>query len=78
MLDGVPLGCARGIVADGDGDTVPVAQLLLETEFPAPIGAAIAAAIGEDEQSGRLWIASCPVVTPPRLDAVHGELGGVA
>src|SRR5206468_12390462 len=52
MLDGIPLGCARGIVRHGEGEAEGIHELGLEFSLPGAAAAAIAAAgIAEQEQA---------------------------
>ena len=51
MFDRIPLGGAWRIVADGNGQLIGIAELMLQMIFPGPCTSAVgAAAIGEDEQ----------------------------
>src|SRR5438270_692497 len=74
MLDRVPLRAARRIVADGHGQSVPVAELVLELPFPDPRAGTIAApAIGQDQQVARLGERGLPLVEPPADERIDGE-----
>src|SRR5437867_6937322 len=53
-------------MADGDGQLIGVREFFLESELPgAAAGAIAAAAIGEDEQFGRVGIAFATFPAPP-------------
>ena len=74
MLDGIPLGRARGIVRHGEGEAEDVHELGLEFGFPGAAAIAIAAAgIAEEEQAACPWIADAAVVLPPARDGVGGK-----
>jgi len=61
MLDGVPLGRARGIVGHGEGEAKGIGQLGLEFGFPGATPAAIAAArVAEEQQAAGMGIARAP------------------
>ena len=67
-----------GIVADGDRQAVPVAELLLELLLPDPrAGAVAAAAIGQDQQLARRGERGLPLVDPPAGEQVDREPGRV-
>src|SRR6202043_577596 len=77
MLDFVPLAGAWRQVADHDVDAELVGQLL-QFAFPQPDPRAVAAAaIGGDQQPGRVGVTRPPEVEPPLADAVHREGGRV-
>ena len=51
MFDGVPLGSAWWVVADGNGQLKGIAELMLQMIFPGPRTSTVgAAAIGKDQQ----------------------------
>ena len=77
MFDFVPLAGAGRQVADHDVEAEFVSQLL-QLAFPQPYPQAVAAAaIGGDQQSGRLGIARPADGAPPLADAIDGEPGRV-
>jgi len=51
MFDRIPLGGTWRIVADGNGQLIRIAELMLQMVFPGPRTSAVgAAAIGKDQQ----------------------------
>jgi len=78
VLDGVPLGSARGVVGNGDDQTVRVAQAILDLVLEGATPVAVAAtAVGQDQEFGGVRIASLALIAPPALEVVGGELGRV-
>ena len=78
MLNGIPFRRGRGVVADGHGEAVAVAESVLQGVLPGSgAGPVAAAAVGEDEQLGGVWVAAAAVVVPPSDQVVDGEGGGV-
>lgn len=66
MLDGVPLGRARGIVGHGEGEAKGIGELGLEFGFPGATPAAIAAAgVAEQQQAAGVGVSRAAFVVPP-------------
>ena len=77
MLDRIPFGGVRGIVADRDAQAVAIAEFLLEGRLPgAAAGAVAAAAVGQDQEPLGLRVRFRALPSPPLFDAFDGELGG--
>src|SRR5215813_12577214 len=77
VLDFVPLAGAGRQVADDDVEAELVGQLL-QFAFPQPDPRAVAAAaVGGDEQPGRVGVTRPPEVEPLLADAVYCEGGRV-
>lgn len=75
VLDGVPLGGARRIVAHGDDEAQGIANPILQGLFPgAATGAVASARIGQDENLVRLRIAQTSLVAPPLSNRIDGEV----
>ena len=79
MLDEIPLRASCGIVGDGDGEAVGIAEMVLEGVLPGAVAIAVAAAaIGENDELGGVRIAGAACGAPPGIEVVDGEEGGVA
>ncbi len=77
MFDLVPLARSRREMANGNGQTRFVRQLL-QFQFPQPQPPAVAAAaIGRDEQVPRLGIQLAAFGAPPTANGCDGESAGV-
>lgn len=76
MLDGVPFGSTGGIVANGDAQSVHIAQFLLQIALPElAAGAVGAAGVCEDEQLSRASVVFAAAAAPPVLDGIDGKGG---
>lgn len=74
MLNGVPLGRARGIVGHGEGEAKGIGELGLEFGFPGATPVAIAAArVAEQQQAPGVGLAHAPFVVPPARNRASGE-----
>src|SRR5260370_19489036 len=74
MLDGVPRGCAGGIVSHGEGETKGIGELGLEFGFPSATPVAIAAArVAEQQEAAGVGIAPAAVVVPPARNRARGK-----
>ena len=78
VFDGVPLRGGRRVVGHGHAQAVPVAEAVLQVEFPGARRATVAnAAVGQDLQRVGVGIVLAALGAPPFLDAVDGERWGV-
>jgi len=74
VLDGVPFGRACRVVSDCSGDAKWVAQLSLDFSFPGPGTATVAATrVCQDEEFGRIPVATRSLALPPGGDGMGGE-----
>ena len=74
VFDGIPLGCARGIVRHGEGEAEGIDELGLEFNLPGAAAAAITAAcIAEQEQAAGTGIPPAAIVLPPPRNGSGGE-----
>src|SRR3954452_10758725 len=77
VLDTIPLAGAGRQVVDGDGDAKLVGEGL-ELAFPQPQAHTVAAAaVGGDQQTGCIGVASRAEFVPPAADALDREDGSV-
>ena len=75
VLNGIPLGGAGRVVADGHPQLKAVDQFFLQGTFPeATPGAVAAAAVGQDEQLRRLPVTSPALLAPPLHDGIDRKL----
>ena len=57
MLDGIPLGSARWVVGNGEGEAEGVGQLRLELGFPGTAAIAVAATgVAQNEDLAGAWV----------------------
>ena len=76
-LNGIVFGGTRGVMSDGYGESVSVAQLLLELVLPGTACSGVAASrVRQDEHMLRLRIAAPSLLLPPTPNGVGGESGG--
>lgn len=74
MFDGIPFRGACWVMGDCYGEAVRVGQLGLYFGFPGAGAAAIAAAaVGQNQELTRVWIAEGSFLSPPMSDGMHGE-----
>ena len=74
VLDGIPFGGAGWVVSDCGGDSGRVAQLSLDFSLPGPGTAAVAATrVRQDEEFGRLPMATRSLALPPCGDGMGGK-----
>ncbi len=78
MFDRIPLGSARWIVSDGDGEVETIGKLRLEFCFPSSAAATITTAgVGENKQFARVGMLEASLALPPVTDSVGSEGGCV-
>ena len=74
VLDGIPFGCASGVVSNGNREAKTVAELALQFGFPSTGTATVTAAgIGKDEQLATAMVAIRAVALPPVGDGVAAK-----
>ena len=74
MLDGIPFGSSGRIVADGDAQSVHVAEFLLQVALPELAAGAIGSAgVGQDEEFARADLVFATIAAPPVLDGIDGK-----
>ena len=78
VLDGIPLGGAGGVVADGGFQLEWIHHLPLEGVLPGAYSSPVAAAaVGQDQQLGGLRIILASAVAPPPSNVGGGKIWGV-
>ena len=78
MLDGVPLGRARGIVGHGEGEAEGIGELRLEFGFPGAATSAIATTgVAQNEELPGPWITGRSLLAPPMCDGMGRKSGCV-
>ena len=78
MLNGIPFGCAGGVVADRDLDLIGLSEIVPEMIEPCGIGRSVAAAvISKDENAASMRVAWGSIPFPPGADGVDGEGRGI-
>lgn len=79
MLNWVPFGSARWVVADSHGESMPVAEFFLNITLPYRRPVSIAAsAISKDQNSFCLFVILSTDQTPPLFDRVDCKLRSLA
>ncbi len=79
VLDGIPFRGSWRIVADGDAQSVLIAEFLLQIALPNPAAGAVGPArVGEDEKLSGPGIVFLAVAAPPVLDGIDSELGSLS
>src|SRR5713101_6388632 len=69
VLNGIPLGSSRRVVAHRDGQLVAVTDSVLKACFPDARTMAIAASsVGKDQHAVGVWIMPSALESPPALD----------
>jgi len=78
VLDGIPFGCAGGVVADSDLDVIVLSEIVPEMISPCGIRRSVAAAvISKDENAASMRVALRSILFPPGADGVDGEGRGI-
>ena len=66
MLDWIPFGCSRRVMADSDLEPKAVAEASLELVLPSAVARTVApTAVGENEQTLDVEVVSLPCARPP-------------
>lgn len=77
VLNGIPLGSSRRVVAHRNGQLVAVTDLVLKACFPGACTMAVAASsVGKDQEAVGVGIMVLALESPPSLDGINGEFGG--